>query len=558
MRIPFCLALMLSILLAACGQDDAASPSTEAESRLRRGLVSISADESPTYSLDWQVPQAQVEPDALPAALARARTALEEGRLYQGAESAIPLYLAILKVAPSDEVALIGLDQARMALYEQGDAVLESSDADGVNLALAHEIAAVARALAPEAPETLEYLTRVDAADRLQALLEHGENELAAGNLGEAGIGAATAFREVLRNRPNDARAMQGLAAVESQMIGRAEDAIGTDQFNRAIIWLDAAARLRPEAPMAVQEARRRMMLRREARVARLYANALQHLDAPGEFGALKAAQADIEQMRAIAVPGELRIRVAEEALTRATLYGRHRPYERFADALKSGGDGPALVVVPHGEFLMGAPEDELDSGKAEWPQHPVRFARGFAMARTETTVGEYARFVAATGHRTRAERRGYSVVYDERSGNFVLRNDITWRNDYVGRPASPDLPVLHVDASDAEAYAAWLSEESGRPYRLPHEAEFEYALRAGKQTRFPWGIGIPPRGGGNLTGSLDRSPSGRRWGNAFVGYGDGYWGPAPVSRGQPNAFGLQGMAGNVGEWMMDCWHQGY
>lgn len=558
MRAPSGFLLLSILLLAACGQDDTVSASTGAETRLRRGLVSISEDESPIYSLDWQVPRAEVDAEALPDALARARLATEQGRLYQDADAAIPIYLAMLARVPDHQQARTGLAQARAALYEQGYAVLESSEADGVDLAHAHQIAAVARAIAPDTQETLEYLARVDTADRLQALLEHGENQLVAGNLGESGIGAATAFREVLRNRPNDARAMQGLAAVESQLIARAEEAIGVDAFNRAAVWLDAAAQLRPQSPMAVQEARRRMGLRREARAARLYADVLQRLEAPGEFGALKAARADIDRLHAVAMPGDPRIRLAEDAHARATRYGRHRPGQRFADALAPGGEGPALVVLPHGEFLMGAPEDEADSSKAEWPQHKVRFTRGFAMARTETTVGQYGRFIAATGYRTRAERRGYSVVYDERSGNFVLRNDITWRHDYVGRPASADLPVLHVDVSDAEAYARWLSEQTGRPYRLPHEAEFEYALRAGGQSRFPWGAGIPPRGGGNLTGSRDRSPSGRRWGNAFVGYGDGYWGPAPVSKGRANAFGLQGMAGNVGEWTMDCWHQGY
>lgn len=559
MRAPFGLLLLPVLLLVACGrEDDAAAPSTEAEARLRRGLVSISEDEMPTYALNWRVPQAVVDAESLDDARTRARTALEEGRLYADAESAIPLYLAILKLAPEDEATRQGLNEARAALYAQGDAVLQGGDADGVNLTRAHEIAAVARTLAPDAPETLDYLNRVDAADRLQALLEHGENQLASGDLGETGIGAATAFREVLRNRPQDARAMQGLAAVESQMITRAEDAVRAGKFNLAATWLDAAAQLRPQSPAAVQEARRRMNLWREARVARLYADAMQKLAAPGEFGALKEAQADIDQLRLVAVAGDARIAHATATHARATRYGRHRPGERFVDALASGGEGPALVVVPHGEFRMGAPKEEEGSSKAEWPQHTVRFARGFAMARTEATVGEFGRFIAATGHRTRAERRGYSVVYDERSGNFVLRNDITWRHDYVGRLATPDLPVLHVDVSDAEAYVAWLSEQTGKPYRLPHEAEFEYALRAGGQGRFPWGTGIPPRGGGNLTGSLDRSPSGRRWGNAFLGYGDGYWGPAPVSKGNANAFGLQGMAGNVGEWMMDCWHQGY
>ncbi|MBE2211545.1 MAG: SUMF1/EgtB/PvdO family nonheme iron enzyme [Xanthomonadaceae bacterium] len=551
--------LLPVLLLAACGQGDDAPPApTEAEARLRRGLVSVSEDEMPAYALDWRVPPVVVDAESLDDARERAHAALDDGRLYQDGDAAIPLYLAILKRAPDDEAARAGLGKARAALYAQGNAVLESEGADGVDLARAHEIAAVARVLAPDAQETLDYLARVDTADRLQALLEHGEEELAAGNLGETGIGAATAFREVLRNRPHDARAMQGLAAVESQMIARAETAIASGDYEGATTWLDAAATLRPQQPEAVQDARRALALQREARVARLYANVLQRLLAPGEFGALKAAQADIDQLRAVAASGDARVGRAEATLTRATRYGRHRPGEHFADALKSGGKGPELVVVPHGEFLMGAPKEELDSSKAEWPQHTVRFARGFAMARTETSVGEFRRFVVATGHRTRAERRGYSVVYDERSGNFVLRNDITWRHDYVGRPASPDLPVLHVDASDAEAYANWLSEESGQPYRLPHEAEFEYALRAGGQSRFPWGLGIPPRGGGNLTGSLDRSPSGRRWGNAFIGYGDGYWGPAPVTKGRANAFGLQGMAGNVGEWMMDCWHQGY
>jgi formylglycine-generating enzyme required for sulfatase activity len=119
-------------------------------------------------------------------------------------------------------------------------------------------------------------------------------------------------------------------------------------------------------------------------------------------------------------------------------------------------------------------------------------------------------------------------------------------------------MPVIHVTARDAEAYAAWLSEQSGAHYRLPSEAEFEYALRAGTTTRFPWGEGAPPEGVENLTGGLDASPQGRRWSNAFPGYGDGWWGPAPVGSFQPNAFRLHDMAGNVSEWVADCWHQGY
>ncbi len=494
----------------------------------------------------------------MPAARSRADAALADRRLFEDADAAIPIYLAILREQPLDEAAMDGLTKATAALFAMGDEVLDGDASEGMDIARAHAIAAVARTIAPEDARTLDYLTRVDAADRLQALLLHGEEQLAAGNLGESGVGAATAFREVLRNRPRDARAARGLAAVERRMLARASEAAREDDFEQADQWLAHAIRLGGTETEAVAQAHRRIVLRREARTARIYADILRRLEAPGEFGALRDAAADIKRLEEIAPRSDARVAAARQRLELATRYGVHRPGQRFSEALEGGGEGPEMVVVPHGSFLMGAPEDERDSSKAEWPQHRITFARGFAMARTEATVAEFGRFIAATGHRTRAERRGYSVVYAERSGNFVLRNDVTWRHDYAGRKAAGNLPVLHVDVRDAEAYAEWLSAQTGQRYRLPHEAEFEYALRAGGQGRFPWGDGEPPRGVGNLTGSLDRSPSGRRWGNAFQGYGDGYWGPAPVGHFSANAWGVRDIAGNVSEWVADCWHDGY
>ena len=113
--------LLPVLLLAACGQGDDAPPApTEAEARLRRGLVSVSEDEMPAYALDWRVPPVVVDAESLDDARERAHAALDDGRLYQDGDAAIPLYLAILTRAPDDEAARAGLGKARAALYAQG------------------------------------------------------------------------------------------------------------------------------------------------------------------------------------------------------------------------------------------------------------------------------------------------------------------------------------------------------------------------------------------------------------------------------------------------------
>jgi formylglycine-generating enzyme required for sulfatase activity len=179
-------------------------------------------------------------------------------------------------------------------------------------------------------------------------------------------------------------------------------------------------------------------------------------------------------------------------------------------------------------------------------------------MSMHEVTVAEFGRFIAATDRVTRAGRRGYSMAYEERSGNFIRRSGVDWRSNYAGGPAPDDAPVVHVSVRDAQAYVEWLAQESGQRYRLPSEAEFEYALRAGRDAIYPWGDQGPPAGAGNFTGGLDRSPGGRTWGNAFAGYGDGHWGPASVGSYRANPWGLHDLAGNVSEWVADCWHESY
>jgi formylglycine-generating enzyme required for sulfatase activity len=215
------------------------------------------------------------------------------------------------------------------------------------------------------------------------------------------------------------------------------------------------------------------------------------------------------------------------------------------------------MVVVRYGKFRMGAAE-ESEHQNNELPQHEVAFQRGFALARNETTVAEFGRFVAATRYRGSATRAGHSTVYDEKGGTFAEHEGVDWRRDHVGRPAAPALPVVHVSFEDALAYARWLSKQTGRRYRLPSEAEFEYALRAGGDGLYPWGEGAPKRVVGNLAGDGDLSTVARHWGNAIAGYRDNFWGPAPVRNFAVEGFGSYDLIGNVSEWTQDCWHDSY
>jgi formylglycine-generating enzyme required for sulfatase activity len=207
---------------------------------------------------------------------------------------------------------------------------------------------------------------------------------------------------------------------------------------------------------------------------------------------------------------------------------------------------------------MMGSPESEDDRVGNEGPRFRVTFERGFALSRTEITVAQFGRFVEATGYQTDVELSGESRIYMASSGRVSERRGVTWQDNYRGERADGDAPVVHVSWNDANAYADWLAEQTDRPYRLPTEAEFEYALRAGTQTPYWWGEGSPEEPVENVTGDRERFEDRRRWTTAFRRYDDGYWGPAPAGSLQPNPFGLFDMGGNVMEWVADCWHDSY
>lgn len=546
---------VVSVALAAC-TPDRPGPGEGIDTQVSAGSVRISGDDTLAGVLSWSLPAVALDEDGVASARRRAQAALDDGDLFEGAESAIPLLLALQRVQPGQPEDADALRAARTALIAQGDAALEAGGDDDLDaLHAAQRRGAVLRKLWPREADVMAYQQRVALAEQAWTLNAQGEALLAAGTLGEAGGGALEAFRAALQLRPGQPRAMQGVAAVESALIRRAEAAARAGDFDGAQKQLSLAAQVRHD-PDTIPAALRRIDAMRGERVRQLRD---QGLIALGDPDGLRIARERLAEMLRIANPTDPASVELRQRIDLASHYGVFRPGQVFTDGLQDGSRGPELIVVPHGAFRMGAGDDDPQATAAERPQHYVRLERGFAMARREVSVGEFGRFVAATGFKSRAIQRGHSMAYDRRSGNFVRGSGIDWRSTYDGQPASPDMPVIHVNARDAEAYAAWLSEQTGAHYRLPSEAEFEYALRAGGSGRYPWGdAASPPPATGNFTGVRDASPRGRRWSNAFSGYGDGYWGPAPVGSFAPNAYGLHDMAGNVSEWVGDCWHEGY
>ncbi len=552
-------AIVIVLLLAACEPEKRAPvpdkpPSVAVVASVRAGSVSISGDDALAQVLTWSLPVVEFEKDGARAARRKVKHALEAGDLFETAESAIPLLLALQRLQPDDAGLAVQVEEARAALIEQGDAALIGGDSDLVALRAAQRRAAVLRKLWPGDADVLAYLARVERSERAWDHNAGADALLAAGQLGEVAGGALAGYRVALSLRPGQQRASQGIVAVETALIGRAEAAARKGDFNHAQQQLAHAAKVRSD-PGTIPAALRRINAIRDERVRRLRDEGLIAL---GDADGLRIARERLAEMLRIADPSNPASVELRQRIDLVSHYGLFRPGQIFTDELRHGGRGPQLVVIPHGTFQMGAAEGEEDATPAEQPQHQVRLERGFALARNEITVGEFIRFVTATGYTPRATLRGHSIAYDARSGNFVRGSGIDWRSTYDGKPATYGMPVIHVTARDAEAYAEWLSTETGAHYRLPSEAEFEYALRAGSQARYSWGNGPPPPGSENLTGGLDRSPQGRSWSNSFAGYRDGWWGPAPAGSMAANAYGLHDMAGNVSEWVADCWHKGY
>lgn len=486
---------------------------------------------------------------AIAVILDQADKAAAQGDLSgAGDDSAVTLVLQAASMDPEDTHVRAALSSVHARVFADALQALAGNDADTAR----DDLAALKRL--PDAADDAQSLaSRIAAANAVRPLVEQAASLMQAGHMEGTGQDNALAlYRKVLTLDPENAVARQGMEQVQRVALDRALTAAAQNEDAKADAALADAAAILPSSA-ALAETRARILAMRGQRGAGLLAQAQSALDA----GNLALAQTLAGQAQKLDDNGD--VQTLLQHIADARTYASYRPGQVISDRyLDIVGSAPALVVVPLGDFQMGSPLGERGHASAEQPQHEVQIAHVFAIGRSEVTVAQFREFVRASGYVPDSDKLGGASVYDETSGRMQMVASADWQDDYAGKRARDNDPVVNVSWNDAQAYAQWLSQRTGKQYRLASEAEFEYAERGGTTAPYWWGDGTPKTPVENLTGDGDRSPSHRSWSNAFRDYDDGYWGPAPVMSFQPNPFGIYDIDGNVSEWVADCWHDNY
>jgi formylglycine-generating enzyme required for sulfatase activity len=315
------------------------------------------------------------------------------------------------------------------------------------------------------------------------------------------------------------AEARAAAAEKEAERLRAAEQARERQQADTAARLAKAAAAKAAAKQAAAKQATARDAAARAAAVDLAVKQAEAKIAAFKENLAREAAARDAENDSAIRLAAardeaarELEARkaaardaAAKEAAAKEAARLAARPGTAFRDCP----DCPEMVWLPRGEFNMG------ENGAGNGPPHTVKIDYALAVGRFEVTFGEWDACLAAGGCRRRPDDAGW------------------------GRGRQP---VINVSWVDAQQYVAWLSSKTGKRYRLPSEAEWEYAARGGAQTRFWWGDDV----GHNHENCYN---CGSRWDGRRA---------APVGSFAPNAYGVYDVLGNVSEWVEDCYHQNY
>lgn len=235
---------------------------------------------------------------------------------------------------------------------------------------------------------------------------------------------------------------------------------------------------------------------------------------------------------------------------------------------------GMKFMLVPSGEFMMGSGESAkvmaeffnktfgedlltADSFKEELPRHRVRINKPFYLGTTHVTRGQFRHFVEDSGYKTDAEKDRVlgTCGWNPRKNKYEFSRDFSWR--YTGFEQTDEHPVVMVSWNDAMAFCKWLSQKEGKTYRLPTEAEWEYACRAGTKTRYY--CGDEPEGLAEIGNVRDAAYKAKFPKEEYaIKANDGYVYTAPVGQFKPNAFGLCDMHGNAWQWCSDRYGADY
>jgi formylglycine-generating enzyme required for sulfatase activity len=228
-------------------------------------------------------------------------------------------------------------------------------------------------------------------------------------------------------------------------------------------------------------------------------------------------------------------------------------------------------VLIQAGEFMMGnshTVEEEIEAFKPygielkgdyfqdERPRHLVRITKPFYLAQCPVTVGHFRRFVQDTGYKTDAEKgenKG-AIGWDPAGRKFDFKPEYYWRN--VGFNQTSEHPAVCVSWNDAVAFCEWLGRKEGKAYRLPTEAEWEYACRAGTTTRY-WS-GDDPESLAKVANVADGTAKKKFPWWKTIRAKDGHVFTSPVGQFRPNPFGLYDVHGNVWEWCADWYGEEY
>ncbi len=331
------------------------------------------------------------------------------------------------------------------------------------------------------------------------ALLEKANQALGALQLTTpVGDNALEYYQSVLAFDAEHPEAQQGLQRIVARYVALSDQALGEDNFDKAEAYLARAQGILPKADVLTAAHERLVEAHRIADEER---ERLAELEREREEELQKQRAEEAKRTEGLA-----RQRQEKEAGPKAGAV--------FQDDLPYAAKGPEMVVIPAGSFIMGSPEHEEERKFDEGPQHRVTISKPFAIGRYEVTFDEYDRFARETGREQPSDKG-------------------------MGRGKRPIVDVYWFDAA---AYAKWLSKQTGQKYRLPSEAEWEYAARAGTTTRFWWGDDV----------GLNRANCdgcGSQWDDKAT---------APVGSFAPNPFGIYDTAGNVSEWTQDCYKRKY